>query len=122
MSAREKISENFFLDEFECSCSCGFNDISIDLVERIQRVRNIFGPIKISSACRCESWNQDCGGKINSAHTKGLALDLVCANSRNRYHLLTDLIMEFDRIGISGDGFIHVDTDPSKDANVCWTY
>jgi len=122
MSAREKISPNFFLDEFECSCSCGFNDINMDLVERIQRVRDSVGPIGISSACRCETWNQECGGKINSAHTKGLALDVVCGNSRERYKLLMALLLEFDRIGISSDGFIHVDTDASRDENVCWTY
>ncbi len=121
ISEKIKISKNFYLDEFKCSC-CDFDDIDLNLVEKIQKVRNKVGPIRISSACRCVSWNEKCGGKLNSAHTRGYALDLVCGNSRNRYNLILELVKEFNRIGISSDGFIHVDIDPSKDPNVCWLY
>ena len=121
MNTRTRASENFYLDEFQCSC-CKFNDINPILVEKIQRVRDEFGPIKITSACRCEIWNEKVGGKKNSAHTKSHALDLECRSSRDRLKLLSALFKEFNRIGVSSDGFIHVDIDPDKAPNVCWTY
>ena len=57
-----------------------------------------------------------------SSHIKGLAVDIRCNTSRNRFIILDSLIaVGFNRIGIA-DSFIHVDLDLSKSDNVTWTY
>jgi hypothetical protein len=57
-----------------------------------------------------------------SSHIKGLAVDIRCNTSRNRFLVLDALIaVGFNRIGIA-DSFIHVDLDLSKSDNVTWTY
>jgi zinc D-Ala-D-Ala carboxypeptidase len=121
MSVREKLTENFYRDEFECNCGCGFDDINLDLINRIQKVREEYGPINISSGCRCESWNKEVNGSVGSSHLKGYALDILCGNSRDRYRLLLKLNLFFDRIGVQRE-FIHVDTDAGKISESCWVY
>ena len=121
MIVRKKISENFYWDEFECNCGCGMDSINLELVDKIQKVRDEYGPIRISSGCSCKAWNEKEGGKPDSAHLKGLALDVVCNNSSDRYRLLTKLTWDFRRIGVH-KSFIHVDIDSDKPEEVIWVY
>ena len=126
MSSREKISPNFYLDEFECKCSCGANDISMDLVRRIQEVRDTLGePMRITSGVRCSSHNASpsVGGSPNSSHIEGnsTAVDIACHNSVYRQKLLKSIMPVFDRVGIAKT-FIHCDVDPNKTAGVIWLY
>ena len=52
------LSKNFSRSEFECSCGCGFDDVSVELVELLQEIRDeIEEPIAITSACRCKEHN-----------------------------------------------------------------
>lgn len=79
-------------------------------------------PFIINSGYRSKSHNAKVGGKTNSSHLKGLAVDIKCTNSRDRYIILHSLIScGFHRIGI-GKTFIHVDMDESKSHNVSWLY
>jgi zinc D-Ala-D-Ala carboxypeptidase len=79
-------------------------------------------PFVINSAYRSKEHNKKVGGKPNSSHLKGLAVDIRCNTSRNRFLVLDALIaVGFNRIGIA-DSFIHVDLDLSKSDNVIWTY
>jgi len=79
-------------------------------------------PFVINSAYRSPKHNKKVGGKPNSSHIKGLAVDIRCNTSRNRFIILDALIaVGFNRIGIA-DSFIHVDLDLSKSDNVIWTY
>lgn len=72
----DKITENFRRKEFACKCGCGFDDIDIRIVNRLQVVRDILGiPIKVLSGCRCKKHNADIGGKPESCHLKGEAID-----------------------------------------------
>lgn len=74
----EKLSANFSREEFACKCGCGFDHISLELVEVLQDVRNHFGkPIKVTSACRCEEHNYRVGGAKKSKHLLGIAADIV---------------------------------------------
>jgi hypothetical protein len=52
----------------------------------------------------------------------GLAVDIKCNNSTDRFHLIY-LLQEtgFQRIGVAGS-FIHVDIDFDKSQEVMWTY
>tara|TARA_R110000772_G_scaffold129472_2_gene237589 strand:- start:1266 stop:1616 length:351 start_codon:yes stop_codon:yes gene_type:complete len=72
------LSKNFSRSEFECRCGCGFDDVSLELVELLQEIRDeIKEPISINSACRCKDWNEQVGGAKRSQHLLGTAADIV---------------------------------------------
>jgi uncharacterized protein YcbK (DUF882 family) len=93
------------------------------LLEMIDEVREIYGkPIRINSGYRTEAHNRKVGGVDSSSHIKGLAIDVSCTKSDDRFKMLTALIeVGFNRIGVAGS-FIHVDIDKDKSQNVIWTY
>jgi uncharacterized protein YcbK (DUF882 family) len=93
------------------------------LLEMIDEVREIYGkPIRINSGYRTEAHNRKVGGVDSSSHIKGLAIDVSCTRSDDRFKMLTALIeVGFNRIGVAGS-FIHVDIDKDKSQNVIWTY
>ena len=89
-------------------------------LDRAREVAQI--PFKINSAYRTPEHNAKIGGKPNSSHLKGLAVDISVTNSRQRFIVLKALIqVGFNRIGIAKN-FIHVDDDKSKDSEVVWLY
>lgn len=112
----------FKIEDFACPC-CGQNKISSDLVFKLDKAREISNiPFKISSGYRCEKHNKEVGGEPNSAHTKGLAVDIICKTSGERYAMIKALVgLGFTRIGV-GNSFIHCDIDTSLPQNVIWTY
>ncbi len=90
---------------------------------RLDEARERAGiPFVINSAYRTPEHNAKIGGKPNSSHLKGLAVDISVTNSRQRFIVLNALLeVGFTRIGIA-DTFIHVDLDSSKSKEVIWTY
>ena len=90
---------------------------------KLDRARDLAGiPFKINSAYRTPEHNAKIGGKPNSSHLKGLAVDISVTNSRQRFIILKALLdTGFNRIGIA-KSFIHVDDDKSKDSQVVWLY
>ena len=92
-------------------------------LEMLDKARHLAGiPFHINSGYRSPDHNRKVGGKKDSAHLKGLAADIHCVDSRSRAYILGGLIdAGFNRIGIAST-FIHVDDDPSKDADVVWLY
>lgn len=70
------ISHNFNRSEFACKCLCGFDTVDTKLLSMVQDLRNVFGPITISSGCRCPEHNAKEGGSDKSQHLKGRAADL----------------------------------------------
>lgn len=107
-----------------------FNQSEIDglntkLVEMLDLARGYSGvPFKLTSTIRSEEKNKEVGGVKDSSHTKGLAVDIACNNSSDRYKILTGLLKAgFTRLGISyKKNFIHVDIDKSKPQMVIWGY
>ena len=124
MNKRNKISENFYRDEFDCPCqeACVAPvDISTELVEALQIARTRLGEgLFINSGIRCSRHNEAVNGKSTSSHLKGVAVDLRCKEGHTRIKMLKVLAPLFDRIGV-GKTFIHVDVDTSK-ADSCWVY
>lgn len=94
-----------------------------ELLQMLDITREIYGkPITINSGFRTEEHNIKVGGTPNSSHLKGLAADLACTTSGDRWDLLDSLIKAgFNRIGIAKT-FIHVDIDPDKPPFLIWTY
>lgn len=113
----KKLSENFKVKEFRSRD--GADKIMIDekLVTLLQKMRDKFGVINISSAYRTAAYNKKVRGVANSQHLYGLAADITIAdNSR-----LTEAAQYAEKIGFSGIGlddkyqnFLHLDTRKKK--------
>ena len=89
----------------------------------LDEARHLAGvPFKITSGYRTRRHNKLVGGVNGSSHTKGLAVDIRCKSSADRFKIITSALdVGFSRIGISGN-FVHLDNDTSKSQNVIWTY
>jgi len=97
-------------------------------LDMLDFARDLYGkPMKITSGYRTESYNQDLKARgykasPNSSHLKGLAADIACVNSADRWDMIDSLIKAgFNRLGVA-DTFIHVDCDPDKQPFLIWTY
>ena len=114
------LTKNFSRKEFICPC-CGKSAISMRLVNLLQDMREVVGPICIDSGFRCEKYNSDSlvGGMENSAHLRGLAVDVRVLTSSMRYDLLCMIPSRFRRFGVYKT-WIHVDIDESLDQDVMW--
>ena len=94
-----------------------------DLLRKLDVARTLAGiPFVITSDFRTEAHNDRIGGAENSAHLRGLAVDIRCSNSGERYIIYDGLrTAGFRRIGLA-DGFIHADTDATLPQEVTWLY
>jgi len=94
-----------------------------DFLAKLDKAREFANiPFIINSAYRSPEQNARVGGKPNSSHLRGLAVDIRANDSSTRYIVLNALIkVGFNRIGIASS-FIHVDDDKEKANNVIWTY
>jgi len=78
-----KIAKNFYLHELMNSLDGNFvlyPDPTLGI--KMQRVRDILGPMNITSGTRTKAFNTKVGGASNSYHLKGLAIDFT-ANFRD---------------------------------------
>lgn len=93
----------------------------INFVMLLDDARDLAGvPFIITSGYRTAQQDAELGAQPNGAHTKGLAVDLRCRDSRTRYLIINALLKTgFRRIGDEKD-HIHVDMDATKDQNVIW--
>lgn len=105
-------------------------NLSTELVAKLDQARHI---AKISfvilSGYRTPEHNFEVGGVDDSAHTKGLAVDLMCNDSHMAGCIKRGLYaVGFNRIGnyfkiVDGKTYwsgIHVDCDTTKPQNVEW--
>lgn len=114
----------FNIDEFDSPDEPGSGQyMDDDFLEMLDRARDFAGvPFVINSGYRTKAHNTKVGGTKNSAHLDGFAADIRCNASRERMYIVGALLEAgFNRIGI-GNGFIHVDNDPTKPEDVIWTY
>lgn len=117
------MTKYFKPSEFKCCCGNCFDVMNQELLFKLDFARDYAKiPFNITSSWRCEKKNKEAGGKSNSAHLRGNAVDIACNNSADRLNLIKSLIhVGFTRIGV-GNTFIHVDNDKSLPENVMWTY
>lgn len=118
------MSKYFNYEEFDSPDVQGSGQlINKDLLDKLDQAREQFGkPIIITSGYRTIRHNFEVGGKQNSSHLKGLAADISCKNSSDRFKLIQILLkVGINRIGIA-KSFIHIDIDTDKTNNVIWTY
>ena len=117
-----KLSKNFNSEEFDSKDIKGTGMMmNIEFIALLQKARDIAGiPFVINSGFRTTAYNKKIGGVVNSAHTKGKAVDIAIKNDRERYIILNALILAgFKRIGIYMT-FIHCDNDDSLPMRVIW--
>lgn len=114
----------FSLREFDSPDVPGSgNRMRAEFVKRLDTAREISQTAYIiTSGYRSPEHNKKVKGLSNSSHLIGWAADIEAKDSRTRHRILKGLIEAgFNRIGISGAGFIHVDADPAKNEAV-WLY
>ena len=116
-----QLSRNFTAYEF-CNSLDGYAyklpDIS--LVTKLQALRDIVGPIEVTSGYRTEEFNAKCGGSPKSYHKKGLAADIKFDFT---YWNRSSLTMVLQAIGFTNVNFyfngygkitrLHVDIGPT---------
>lgn len=111
-----KLSENFSVKEFKCND--GNDKVLIDekLPELLQKMRDKYGKISITSAYRTEAYNSKVGGSPRSQHLYGTAADVVIKGCKD----LEEAAEYAKNIGFSGVGlnaykkFLHLDTRTNK--------
>lgn len=91
------------------------------LVHVLDYARGIAGvPFVITCGLRTPEENAAVGGALNSAHLRGLAVDLRAHDSASRYQMLKALFkVGFRRFEVvASDGHVHVDVDPTLPQDV----
>ena len=114
----------FSLSEFDSPDKIGSGKLmDYTFLEKLDYARgNAEIPFKINSGYRTKSRNLLVGGGVGSSHLKGLACDIMCIRSRDRFIIINSLLeVGINRIGIAKT-FIHCDVDKSKDPDVIWMY
>lgn len=113
----KKLSENFLVREFRSRDGADKILIEEKLATLLQKMRDKFGVINISSAYRTATYNKKVGGVSNSQHLYGLAADITISDSSR----LLEAAQYAEKIGFTGIGldnkyqmFIHVDTRKNK--------
>lgn len=77
----ERITKNFYREEFKCKCGCGLMAINPAIVQRLQVIRDIVDlPIMILSGYRCSKHNLEVDGAKYSQHMMGNAIDFRIEN------------------------------------------
>ena len=117
--ANVKLSENFWLREFDCkgkNC-CDKTKIDSEGLERLQALRKMLGcEVKLSSAYRCPTHNKAVNGVEKSLHLKGMAFDIAVPKGIT----LDELAAACETVGFRGilkyenTYFVHADTRDNK--------
>lgn len=117
-------------EEFDCPC-CGCNNVDPDMLRRLNvaqveatEIAGHYVSFVINSGSRCSTHNESegVGGSHTSSHLLGLAFDLKCETSSDRFAMLFGLFLAgFNRLGLRAD-FIHADRDLDKPEKLMWVY
>lgn len=77
-----QLSPHFWLSEFACKCGnwpkCTATRPTPELISALEKLRAKYYPdgLRIKSGVRCRAHNEAVGGKVNSQHLVGRAVDL----------------------------------------------
>ena len=108
-------TKNFKWSELWCKCGCKTTYVDARFLIKLQRLRDMVGPISISSCCRCPIHNARVGGVSLSKHRSTIRKPTTAADVRigkhNKDYLISCAIKAgFTGIGVNYKTFIHVDT------------
>lgn len=112
-----RISENFFLREFECTGK-GHHHVIVDddLLDKVQQLRSYWNTgISFNSAYRCPQRNKEVGGALNSYHMLGMAVDIPLSLFPVGIEEVAESASMLGFTGIGKyDTFIHLDVRPGR--------
>ena len=114
---------NFRAAEFNCKHT-GTNEMKHEFMEVLQNIRDEFGPMRITSGYRHPTHPREARKqRSDGEHTRGMCADVACANSRERFLLVTLALKHgINRIGIAKN-FVHLGMGgPGLPPNVMWDY
>ncbi len=120
---------NFGPDEFRCQCGCGAVEMDPAFIALLQRIRDEFGAMKITSGYRCPQHPIEAKKHAPGAHSTGQAADISVSGSR-ALHLLRVALSHDDiqGVGVNQRGahsrrIIHLDNVTEKlPRPTIWTY
>jgi uncharacterized protein YcbK (DUF882 family) len=116
--------KHFKLSEFDSPDAIGSgSQMKPEFLQRLDNARSLAGvPFKINSGYRTKAHNAKVGGVDDSSHCGGWAADIAATSGTIKFQIVNALLKAgFTRVGIASS-FIHVDCDPTKPAQVIWTY
>lgn len=111
-------------DEFDDPTEKGSGKkMNINFIQTLDLIRSDCGfSFHINSGIRSSAHNAAMGGKSDSAHLSGVAVDILCLGSPQRFSIIEAAIKRgIKRIGI-GSTFIHLDGNLSLPQRVAWLY
>lgn len=117
------LSEHFDRHEFACS-HCGKALVQPHLLTILELVRKAADfPFHINSGYRCPEYNASLKDSVpDSAHTKGLAVDVSCVDGERRFRLVEAALTQgIRRIGIART-FVHLDVAQDMPGPRIWLY
>lgn len=117
-------SKYFKPSEFQaCVPSCSIDDMDGAFLALLDDIREAAGiPLVLNCAYRSREWDIAKGRSGNSAHTRGLAVDIRCTSNSNRMKIVrAALLCGVKRIGI-GKTYVHLDADETLTQGVIWHY
>lgn len=113
----KNITANFKVREMKCNDGSDKILYCVDTVKIVQKIRDKFGPIKVSSAYRTPAYNKKVGGTSSSQHVKGRAMDIYPLSNNVS---LEEMAKYAESCGAKGimwyktKKFIHIDTRDVK--------
>lgn len=99
-------------------------ELNKELVDKLDKMRESCGfPFIINSGFRTPEENDALRGSVeDSAHLKGLAVDIKCKTSEQRFKMIKSAYENnIHRIGV-GSTFCHFDIDTTKPQRLMWGY
>jgi hypothetical protein len=118
----------------KCNPPCKLEDMDKVFMVMLDSARNHSGILAqskgdkcvyvLTSAYRTVAHEIKKGRSGTSSHTKRVAVDIACPDSRTFYYVIQGLLKAgFTRIGINFDSkFVHVDQDLEKTPNLVFGY
>ena len=107
------INSHFSRAEIACHCGCGFDSVDAELLDLMEKIRDIIGPYVPNSVCRCIVHNRNVGSTDLSQHVRAKACDVPCDDPNALYDILDDLYPDTYGLGIY-ESFVHVDVRSVK--------
>jgi uncharacterized protein YcbK (DUF882 family) len=119
---------SFTVAEMRCHCGCGKADMDHAFMLKLQAVRDVVGPLVVSSGYRCPEHNAAVSSTgLNGPHVTGQAVDVRCYGKKAHEVLMSACFFDFTGIGVQQEGahgsrFIHLDTLTGGPRPNVWTY